>query len=258
MTLGRYTELPHLADLNAGIEAVWLSVSSREDTYRVLPDGRCDIILKFTIKRRPISELTPIVTGPTTGFYDVPLEPGTGFVGVRLRPGYFQKILGLEPLQLRGGGLVGDAALDLCPGLKALCTPALDEEELVDRLVRFVHKRYAESDFEVALLSRNIMSALHASGGRLRIADVASMHGVCERTARRVLHRAIGLSPKAFASVIQFHRALRLLRDHRLSLADAALEAGFADQSHMCRVFQRMGGFSPARLPEVTLVTISD
>nr|WP_246802694.1 helix-turn-helix transcriptional regulator [Ensifer sp. ENS02] len=84
------------------------------------------------------------------------------------------------------------------------------------------------------------------------------MHGVSERTARRVLLRATGLTPKAFAAIIQFHRALRLLRDHHLSPADAAFEAGFADQSHMTRVFRRLGGFSPARLPEVTLVTISD
>lgn len=98
MTLGRYTELPHLADANAGIEAVWASVSRNEGSYRVLPDGRCDIILRFALNALPLRELTPIVTGPTTGYYDVPLEPGAAFVGVRLRPGHFQRILGLEPI----------------------------------------------------------------------------------------------------------------------------------------------------------------
>lgn len=258
MTLGRYTELPHLADANAGIEAVWASVSRNEGSYRVLPDGRCDIILRFTLNALPLCELTPIVTGPTTGYYDVPLEPGAAFVGVRLRPGHFQKILGLEPIRLHGDALIGAAALGQWPDMAALCVPASDQQELAGRLVRFVRKRDAESDFEVAPLGRNIISALHASGGRLRIAELAAMHGVSERTARRILLRATGLTPKAFAAIIQFHRALRLLRDHHLSPADAAFEAGFADQSHMTRVFRRLGGFSPARLPEVTLVTISD
>ncbi|WP_104665251.1 helix-turn-helix transcriptional regulator [Ensifer adhaerens] len=257
MTLGRYTELPHQADAKAGIEAVWASVSPGEGTYRVLPDGRCDIILRFILNAAPVAELTPIVTGPTIGFYDVPLEPGSGFVGVRLRPGHFQRILGLQPIHLKGGALVGEAALDKWPDLAALCAPASDPQELADRLVRFVRRRGADSDVEIAALSRNIISALHASGGRLRIAELANMHGVSERTARRLLLHATGLSPKAFAAIIQFHRALRLLRDHHLSPADAAFEAGFADQSHMTRVFRRMGGFSPARLPDVTLVTIS-
>ncbi|WP_077964500.1 helix-turn-helix transcriptional regulator [Ensifer adhaerens] len=257
MTLGRYTELPHLADANAGIEAVWASVSRGEGTYRVLPDGRCDIILRFTLNAPPNSELMPIVTGPTTGFYDVALEPGSAFVGVRLRPGYFQRILGLEPIRLKSGALVGEAAKNKWPDLAALCAPASDQQELAGRLVQFVRKRDADSDFEVEPLSRNTISALHASGGRLRIAELADMHGLSERTVRRIFLRATGVSPKAFAAIIQFHRALRLLRDHHLSPADAAFEAGFADQSHMTRVFQRMGGFSPARLPEVTLVTIS-
>jgi AraC-like DNA-binding protein len=258
MTLGRYTELSHLANSTAGAEAVWMSISDRKSTYRVLPDGRCDIILKFTTRLRPISELTIVVTGPTTIYYDVPLEPGMGFVGVRLRPGYLQRILGLAPVALRDLSLIGHAAVDACPDLRALCTPAADQGELVDRLVRFIHKRHAESDHDVARLSLNIISALHTSGGRLRIADIAGMHGICERTVRRTLHRATGLSPKAFASILQFHRALRLLRDHQLSPAEAALEAGFADQSHMNRVFRRMGGFSPGRLPEVTLVSLLD
>lgn len=258
MTLGRYTELSHLTDATAGIEAIWTSVSTHRNTYRVLPDGRCDIILRFTAKGRPISDLAVIVTGPTTVYYDVPLEPDMGFVGARLRPGYFQKILGLEPVLLREGSLIGDAALTACPDLKLLCAPASDQEELADRLVQFVKKRNAESDFAIVPLSRNIISALSASGGRLRIAEVADMHGVCERTVQRILVHATGLSPKAFASIVQFHRALRLLRDHRLSPAETAIEAGFTDQSHMSRVFQRMGGFSPGRLPEVTLVTISD
>lgn len=53
--------------------------------------------------------------------------------------------------------------------------------------------------------------------------------------------------------VIQFHRAIRLIRDVGLDPATAALEAGYADQAHMTRVFRKLGGFTPARVPELTL-----
>jgi AraC-like DNA-binding protein len=253
-----YTELSKLSNLNSGVEAVWVSVSNRKGAYRVLPDGRCDIILRFDAHRRPISDLTIVLTGPTTRYYDVPLEPSMGFAGVRLRPGFFEKVLGFEPIKLRDGNLFGAAALARCPELTALCAPAPDQESLAQRLASFVRRRSADSDFEFAPHCQAIISAVHASGGRLRIQDLSDMHGIAERTVRRIILRAIGLPPKAFAGIIQFHRALRLLRDHQLSPVEAALEAGFADQSHMSRVFRRMGGFSPARLPDVTLVTISE
>nr|AAG42768.1 enhance2 [Sinorhizobium fredii] len=127
MTLGRYTELPHLADLITGIEAV------------------------LAVQVSSIAEGIP--TAVLAGLVDV------DNYSLSLRFKLYRQFC----------GTCNRIGRDRSDYLKALCTPALDEEELVDRLVRFVHKRYAESDFEVALLSRNIMSALHASGGRLRI-----------------------------------------------------------------------------------------
>lgn len=259
MTLSaRYTELSRLADLGEVVEAVWASVSDRTGSYRVLPDGRCDIILRFDAKPRPIVEVAVVVTGPTTRFYDVPIEPGMGFVGIRLRPGCFETVLGFEPAQLTNTSLSGPDALAACPDLASLCAPARDENELVARLTAFVGRRAAAGRVRPAQLVRSVISAFHASGGRLRVGDVADMHAISERTVHRLVFKATGLAPKTFAAILQFHRALRLLRDHRLSPAAAALEAGFSDQAHMGRVFRRMGGFSPARLPDVTLVSLRD
>lgn len=257
MTLAaRYTELSRLSDLNAGIESVWTSISDHEGSYRVLPDGRCDIILQFKPEKASALAPTAAITGPTTFFYDVPLEPGTGFVGIRLRPGHIQRILGLEPVTLKDRNLVGVAALQACPELAALCRPVKETNELLGRLINFVHNRSEVSDFRPSRLVSEVLSTFHASSGRLPVGDVAQMHGIGVRTIRRMLIGATGLSPKAFAGILRFHRALRLLRDHHLTPAEAALEAGFADQPHMNRVFRRMGGISPARLPAITLVTI--
>ncbi|WP_426240376.1 helix-turn-helix domain-containing protein [Pararhizobium sp. DWP1-1-3] len=259
MTLSsRYAERPELTDLNAGIESVWSSLSDRSGEYRVLPDGRCDIILRFQGGERPIREVTAVVTGPATGYYDVPIVSGMGFAGVRLRPGSFFKILGLEPASLRDRNLVGDAALGACPELAAICLPAVCREELLNRLIGFVHRRNAQSNYRLPPRTREVLGAFHASSGRLRIGEIARMHDIADRTVRRIMIEATGLPPKAFAQILQFHRALRLLRDHHLSPADAALEAGFSDQPHMNRVFRRLGGISPTRLPDLTLVTIRD
>lgn len=243
--------------MRRGFEAVWVSVSDRCGMYRVLPDGRCDIILRFDAKLRPITSITAVITGPTTHYYDIALEPGLGFVGIRMRPGYFERILGFRPGSLVDANLIGEAAIAAVPSLASLCKPAPHCDALAERLADFARHRSATSTTSLSALCQSMIGAFHASGGRLQVGEAAAMHGVSERTARREVLRGTGIAPKAFAAILQFHRAMRLLRDHELTPSEAAFEAGYADQAHMTRAFRRMGGFSPARLPEVTLVSLS-
>jgi len=64
------------------------------------------------------------------------------------------------------------------------------------------------------------------------------------------LHRAfthsMGLPPHTYQTHLRLRRAKALLRGGA-SLTDAALEAGFCDQSHMHRHFTRLVGFTPAQ-----------
>jgi AraC-like DNA-binding protein len=100
------------------------------------------------------------------------------------------------------------------------------------------------------------LDLLHLAGGRLAMPELARIVGVPERSLRRRVEEAVGLSFKALASVLRFQRTLRLLagpEGRTLTLAQAALEAGYADQAHMTREFRRHGGFTPARQPPVAL-----
>ena len=242
----RYTELSGGADPGRGIEAVWVSVADKASAHRVLPDGRCDIILRFSAKGSPINSIAVVV------------EPGMGFAGIRLRPGFFHAILGLSPVVLRDGNLVGEAAIGACPPLTDLCAEATSPDELPGRLVAFVQHRIAPGNALPPKQTLRILSALHASGGRLPVQDIARMQDISTRTVQRIVRDATGLSPKSYARILQFHRALRLLRDHHMRPSEAASEAGYADQAHMTHALRDFGGLSPARLADVTLVTLGD
>lgn len=254
----RYSELLGQGDPKHGIEAVWASVSDRAGSHRVLPDGRCDIILRFDAAALPIKAVTPVITGPTSTYYDVPISVGMGFAGIRLRPGFLHSVLKIKPSVLRDKNLLGEAALMASPALSELCRPANSLDELLDRLAKFVRRRAAESAAYPPLETRQILSAFHASSGQLRVQDIAKMHGISARSVQRIVLDATGLPPKTYAQILQFHRALRLLKDHRLTPAEAALEAGYADQPHMTCMLRTMGGLSSAHLADITLVTISD
>jgi len=63
----------------------------------------------------------------------------------------------------------------------------------------------------------------------------------------RAFRRALGCSITCYRRRAQLRRAASLLSESRMALADVALETGFADQSHFCRIFKREIGVSPAR-----------
>ena len=248
----RYNEVLHSARERFAVEAAWTSFTEKPLEHRVLPDGRCDIILRFQSDgSKPIGPIFPAIVGAATRFHIVKIEPGIGYVGVRLRPGTARQVLGVDLTEITDQGIRGGAAIAIIPALSALCAPAQSNDELAMRLDSFVVGRSSEAQIDP--LTSAIINMLHTAGGRLPITEIASLHGVDVRQVHRRIVSGTGLTPKQMAMVIQFHRALRLIIDGRLDIASAAFEAGYADQAHMTRVFKRMGGFSPAKIPELVL-----
>ncbi|QCO19457.1 AraC family transcriptional regulator (plasmid) [Azospirillum brasilense] len=71
-------------------------------------------------------------------------------------------------------------------------------------------------------------------------------------TLARQFRAAFGTSPSAFRTMRRLDRVRRMIRDG-MPLAEAAVEAGFANQSHMSRLFKRTYGLTPARWAALSL-----
>jgi AraC-like DNA-binding protein len=79
------------------------------------------------------------------------------------------------------------------------------------------------------------------------IASLVERSGYSHRVFIELFRRRVGLAPKVFARVVRFQRvADRIARGRDASLADAALDAGYADQAHLSRDFAVFAGVSPA------------
>jgi len=76
------------------------------------------------------------------------------------------------------------------------------------------------------------------------LADLARLTGLSRYQVLRRFERAYGLPPHAWLLRRRAERARVLIRDG-CTLAAAAAATGFADQSHMTRVFARQFGFTP-------------
>lgn len=78
------------------------------------------------------------------------------------------------------------------------------------------------------------------------LAELAALSGVSRFKLLRSFAREVGITPHAYLVQKRVRLARQLLANGQAP-ADAALQAGFADQSHMTRTFMRQLGFTPSR-----------
>jgi AraC family transcriptional regulator len=81
--------------------------------------------------------------------------------------------------------------------------------------------------------------------GRVQLKEVARECRLSVSHFSRAFRRSMGAAPHNWLLTRRVEAAKDKLRDDRLSLSDVALACGFADQSHLTRVFTRMVGVSP-------------
>jgi AraC-like DNA-binding protein len=86
---------------------------------------------------------------------------------------------------------------------------------------------------------------------QVSIADLAQAAGVSGTQVIRAFSAGTGMPPHAYLVSLRVERAKGLLRAGR-SAADAALEAGFSDQSQLTRHFKRLTGVTPGRFAAQT------
>jgi AraC family transcriptional regulator len=81
--------------------------------------------------------------------------------------------------------------------------------------------------------------------------DVLSLARMTNRSQfhfSRVFTRSVGVSPYRYVIHLRLQRAVDMMRDGKLSLAEIAAKTGFADQSHLTRWVRRVHGVSPTQI----------
>ncbi|MGE3909096.1 MAG: helix-turn-helix domain-containing protein [Chloroflexota bacterium] len=84
-------------------------------------------------------------------------------------------------------------------------------------------------------------------GGRVQVRSLALDLGISERQLERLFREQIGAGPKRFAALVQFDHAVQQMSRGE-SWSALALEAGYADQSHLTRTFTARTGLPPSGL----------
>jgi AraC family transcriptional regulator len=80
---------------------------------------------------------------------------------------------------------------------------------------------------------------------RFAVGDLAGSLGYSTSHFFRLFKRTYGVTPHQYVMSRRLAMAQKLIITTRLCLAEIALQAGFSDQSHLCRDFQRFAGLAP-------------
>ena len=180
---------------------------------------------------------------------------GEGFAYriLHVDPALLQQALGGAPLPF-----VANPVLDRgAPGLDAalwdidLALDELDRTDLLAALAYLLQHAAGQAAAPVASLAwpalRQVRERLLAQPAeRVPLAELERQAGLDRWTLARQFRAAFGTSPSRFRTLRQLDQVRAGLLCGQ-TLADAALAAGFADQSHMGRQFKRAYGLTPGR-----------
>ncbi len=95
------------------------------------------------------------------------------------------------------------------------------------------------------LVKRALLTMQQSLGAPLAVADLARHLGVGRRKLERHFADALGLSPSEASRMIRLAQARLLLERSDRSVTEIANDTGFADVSHLIRVFRTTEGVTP-------------
>lgn len=226
------------------MEACWSFKATEAGDHVVLPDGRCDLIIRYNIRND--ANFIPIVTGPATRPYTVSFVEGDSWVGIRLRPGFGRLLWQNKMVDAADNAASGAEALLLVPELAQLNhTSGFDSfltSVIANRVSHF-------SNLHQDGYTLPALNMLHVSGGRLGLDQLAMHVGCSPRHLNRLFKTSVGLQVKTYAQLVQFHRTLAFVQKERMPIAAASFEGGYSDHAHLTRSFRRFGGIVPSKIP---------
>jgi AraC-like DNA-binding protein len=240
----------HLAGL---VESFWyFEGSTTFARERNFPNGMFDLIVHF-------GETYRVVEGPWTGRCSTAcfggLQSGPSVVeapassppvlGIKLHPAGAYALVGRSLSEMSGLTVdLMDLAGPVAEELIERCHVASSGEERLREAEIWVSQRMARSQSVDPAIGW-VAGQIERRQGAVAISVLRERAGLSKTRLATAFREQIGVTPKQYARILRFRRALTMVNAGEEALSEVALTAGYYDQPHLNAEFRELSGFSP-------------
>jgi AraC-like DNA-binding protein len=190
------------------------------------------------------------IVGPRTEALRLPVQAGVRYCGARLQPGVAGPLLGISVPALRD---TRSLLVHVAPERSAEFSAALAAETTIpgenDAMAGIVRRWAAVSPSPDPLVRTLVHRILDDDSQSVR--QLAAGLNLSYRQLLRRFHEATGLTPKEFARLRRIRGAcVTALEQSNPHWASVSAAAGYSDQSHLSREFNRFFGWPPSLVHE--------
>jgi AraC-like DNA-binding protein len=239
---------PHMRECVVPSGTIELVVNLEQDVFRIFDPGA-----SVEARRLPGA----MVSGCYSQSFGIDTRDHAAILGVHFRPGGAAALLGAPPGELSDlhvalEDLWGDRAKELRDRLCAARSTSDQFRILEQALIgRLPDRPRGRSDIAIALRE------LGRPG--VAVGRVAEELQLSQRRFIEVFTREVGMTPKRFARVRRFQRALSLaMTSPSRPWAQLAVECGYYDQAHLCREWGELTTLSPTDLVALRAVRVKE
>lgn len=214
--------------LHASVAGHHVSVIPAEQPHQVHWQRRAELLMLFIAPQR--------------------IDDAASSLGIDYQPQILECYSALDPfIRELGRALAAD-----CRRGRPLQQLYLDAVScvLASHLVRHYSQTRVTSDGPAGGLPKHLLRRtvefIHTNLTRnLALEDIAQASGLSPYHFSRLFKRSTGIGPHGYVMSARVARAKELLSYSERTIADVALDAGFADQSHFTDVFRKRTGTTP-------------
>jgi AraC-like DNA-binding protein len=256
------TEYKPLSPLDSFVEFYWTGGFNTGRIPRfsqfVMPNGYVELIIHLTDLHCDLQSGTSwgqspdyTVIGLHTRPYEVRFRSHVRTFGIRFKPEGVFNLFGVpaslfserfEDMEF----VLGRPFRDFCSRLREAGNIHQQRNLTHQYLLRQLNDHHPEKTYLncAAELIRNAKTAS-------RVEELPGLVYISRRQLEREFRDKVGLTPKQYMRIARLNAINRyLLSGSTLNLGSLSLEAGFADQAHLCREFKTFAGLPPARFME--------
>ena len=212
-----------------------------------LTDQHCDLQSGSTWGQSPDYTVIGLYTRP----YEVQFRSHVRTFGIRFKPEGVYNLFGISASLFSEGfedmeSVLGRHFRDYCSRLRE-ATDVRQKRNLTHQyLLDQLNDHHPEKTYLncAADLIRNSQAAS-------KVEELPGKVFISRRQLEREFREKIGLTPKQYMRIARLNAINRyLLSGSKFNLGRLSLEAGFADQAHLCREFKTFAGLPPAKFME--------